>query len=158
MGNIIIPNIVLGFGMIMVIIPITTIIYSYVSQQETTNASSLQNLVKNVGCAVGTSSAGFFVSSYAQIHQTYLVDRLTMLNSAFTEKVSMMTASFMQLGHERAVAEQLALGKINHQLLQQSTLCAYMSSYKVYAIAAIVVLPLALILKKCNNNSEEKQG
>lgn len=145
MGNIVLPNIVLGIGMITVIIPITTIIYSYVSKQETTNASSLQNLVKNVGCAVGTSSAGFLVSRYAQIHQSYLVDRLTVLNSAFAEKISTMTATFMQHGHDIFTAQQMAQSNIYNQLLQQSTLCAYMTSYKVYAAAVIIILPLVLI-------------
>lgn len=83
MGSTILPNIVPGIGMISVVIPITTIIYSYVSKPETTNASSLQNIVKNVGCAVGTSSAGFLVSGYSQVHQSYLVDRLNELNSVF---------------------------------------------------------------------------
>ena len=70
---VIVPNIIVGFGLTTVIIPCTTLLYSMVSKQDMTNASSVQNLIKNVGCAVGTSSVGFLVSSYSQIYQSYLV-------------------------------------------------------------------------------------
>ena len=151
MGNVIIPNIILGIGMTTVIIPGTTIIYSYVRKEETTNASSLQNLVKNVGCAVGTSSVTVLVSRYTQIHQSHLVDRLSMLNSVFAEKVSALTNNFMQMGMDSISALNMAQGQMYHQLVQQSTLCAYMSAYKVYAIVTIIVLPLIFTLKPFKN-------
>ena len=72
LSNVIIPNIVLGMGMTTIIIPCTTLLFSMVSKEDMTNASSIQNLIKNVGCAVGTSSVGFLVSSYSQIYQSYL--------------------------------------------------------------------------------------
>lgn len=149
MGNVILPNIVLGIGMTSVIIPATTIIYSFVSKQEMTNASALQNLVKNVGCAVGTSSVGVLVSRYSQVHQTYLVDRLTMVNATFADRISEMTHAFMAVGNDLSTASQMAFGQIYNQLLQQSAMCAYMSSYKAYAVAMIVILPLVFFLKKC---------
>lgn len=155
MENIVLPNIVLGIGMITVIIPITTIIYSYVSKEETTNASSLQNLVKNVGCAVGTSSAGVFVSRFSQVHQSYLIDRLTLLNSTFSEKFTSLSATFIQHGHDVYTAQQMALSNIYNQLIQQSTICAYMTSYKTYAIIVVFVLPFVLILKKCICETEK---
>ena len=114
-----------------------------------TNASALQNLVKNVGCAVGTSSVGVLVSRYSQVHQTYLVDRLTMLNATFADRISEMTNAFMALGNDLSTAGQMAWGQIYSQLLQQSAMCAYMSSYKAYAIAMIIILPLVFFLKKC---------
>ena len=147
-SNVVIPTIILGFGMTMIIIPTTTIIFSNVSNQEMTNASSVQNLIKNVGCAVGTSSVGVLVSRYSQIHQVYLVDRLTMLNSAFAERVSALTANFIQAGHDTMTALNMAQIMIYKQLSQQATLCAFMSSYKIYALIMLIILPMVLLLKK----------
>ena len=150
MGNVVLPNIVLGIGMTSVIIPTTTIIFSYVAKNEMTNASALQNLVKNVGCAIGTSSVGVLVSRYSQVHQSHLVDKLTMTNPVFAEKIHVLSSNFMQLGHDFITAQQMALGNIYHQLIKQSMICAYMSAYKVYAFAVLFVLPLTFILKKYN--------
>jgi DHA2 family multidrug resistance protein len=150
MGNVILPNIVLGLGMTSVIIPVTTIIFSYVKNYEMTNASALQNLVKNVGCAIGTSSVGVLVSRYSQIYQSYLVDRLTMLNSTFAQRVSEMTSTFMSMGSDFVTAQHMAMGNIYKQLMMHSTISAYMNSYRIYALATMIVIPLVFILRKCN--------
>ena len=153
--NVIIPNIVLGFGMTSIIIPSTTLLFSRVSNQEMTNASSIQNLVKNVGCAVGTSSVGFLVSRYSQVYQSYLVDKLTPLNEVFYGKVMAMQAQFMQLGADMGTAIGMAQGKIYGQLIQQSTLCAFIMAYKIYAIIVLLLIPLAFILKAFNPTGEK---
>ena len=147
-NNVIIPNIVLGAGLTMVIIPTTTILFSTVKNTEMTNASSIQNLVKNVGCAVGTSSVGVFVSRFSQVHQTYLIDRLTVLNEAFAAKINVMTGTFMHLGHDLTTAQHMAHISIYQQLMQQATLSAFMTSYRTYALIIICVLPLVFLLRK----------
>ena len=152
--NVIIPNIVLGVGMTSIIIPGTTLLFATVSKQEMTNASSIQNLIKNVGCAVGTSSVGFLVSSYSQVYQSYLVDKLTPLNEVFYGKVAVMQAQFMNMGMDYGTALGAVQGKIYGQLVQQSTLCAFINAYKIYAIAIVVLIPLVLILKKFNPQNE----
>ena len=138
--------------MTTVIIPATMIIFSYVKNNEMTNASAIQNLVKNVGCAVGTSSVGVLVARYSQVYQSYLVDRLNSLNTTFSERVADMTATFMGLGHEFFEAQQMALINLYKQLMLQSTISAYMNAYRVYALAVLIVIPLVFVLKKCNHN------
>ena len=147
-NNVTIPNIVVGFGLTTVIIPCTTLLFSNVEKQGMTNAASIQNLIKNVGCAVGTSSVGFLVSSYSQIYQSYLVDKMTMLNGAFAHKVEMIASSFIAMGHDTGTALGMAQGKIYGQLIQQSTLCAFINAYKIYAVLILILIPMVFLLKK----------
>ena len=115
LSNVIIPNIVLGIGMTSIIIPSTTLLFSTVSKEEMTNASSIQNLIKNVGCAVGTSSVGFLVSNYSQVYQHYLVDKLTPLNEVFYGKVMAMQAQFER--QLRELADASIISYINSNFL-----------------------------------------
>ena len=148
LNNVIIPNIVLGMGMTTVIIPCTTLLFSRVSNKEMTNASSIQNLVKNVGCAVGTSSVGFLVSSYSQIYQSYLVDKMSFLHTPFATNVSALASKFSQMGYDVITATGMAQAKIYGMLIQQSTLCAFINAYKIYAILILLMIPFVFILKK----------
>ena len=125
-----------------------------VNKEEMTNAASIQNLIKNVGCAVGTSSVGFLVSSYSQIYQSYLVDRMTLLNSSFSGAVANMSAKFMQIGFDPNTAIGAAQGKLYGQLIQQSTLCAFMNAYRIYAVLILVLIPLVFLLKRVNYKPE----
>ena len=149
-NNVLIPNIILGFGMTCVIIPCTTLLYSRVDKQEMTNAASIQNLVKNVGCAVGTSSVGFLVSSYSQIYQTYLVDRMTVLNTSFSNAVSSLASQFVKIGYDIGTATGMAEGKLYGMLVQQATLCSFMNAYKIYALLILILIPLVFLLKRFN--------
>ena len=120
-----------------------------------TNAASIQNLVKNVGCAVGTSSVGFLVSSYSQIYQSYLVDKMVMLQGPFAEKVSAMSNLFMQMGHDSVTSIGMAQGKLYGLLIQQSTLCSFMNAYRIYAILILLLIPLVFVLKRFNPEKSE---
>ena len=146
-ANIVIPNILLGVGMTIIIVSATTVIFSTIPKEGMTNASSLQNLIKNVGCAIGTSSVGVLVSRYGQIHQSHLIDHLTVLNNNFAERIETLTVQFMQMGQDITTATQYAYGIIYKQLMQQVNLSAFMSSYKVYALVIIMIIPLAVLLK-----------
>lgn len=153
-NNVMIPNTIVGFGLTTTIIPCTTLLFSRVSKQDMTNAASLQNLIKNVGCAVGTSSVGFLVSSYSQIYQSYLIDRLTMLNSVFSNTVANISANFTNMGIDAGTAIGMAQGKIYGMLVQQSTLCAFMNAYRIYAILILILIPFVFVLKKFNPEEE----
>jgi DHA2 family multidrug resistance protein len=146
--NVVLPNILIGIGSTFIIIPSITITFSKVSSEGMTNASCLQNLTKNVLSAIGTSSVGVFVSSYSQIHQTYLVDRLTLLNNNFSERISFLVSTFMQTGMDRVTAEVAANSMIYKQLIQQSMLSAYISTYRTYALLVLIVIPLLILLSK----------
>lgn len=151
-SNVVIPNIVLGLGMSSVIIPCTTLVFSRVSKAEMTNAASLQNLVKNVGCAIGTSSVGFLVSSYSQTYQSYLVDKMNFLYAPFAAKVSALAAQFSHLGYDINTAIGMAQVKIYQQLAQQSMLCAYLNSYKIYAAMIVLLIPVVCFIKSYSPN------
>ena len=77
---------------------------------------------------------------------------MTALNSSFAAKLGAMTSTFMQMGHDIITAQQMAHISMYKQLLQQSTLCAFMSAYRTYAIIVILVLPLVFLLKKVKYN------
>src|SRR5574344_193552 len=152
--NVVVPNIVLGVGLSISITGLTTLIFANVNNEEMTNASGLQNLLKNVGGAVGTSFVGVMVSRFSQIRQHYLVDNLSQLNPVFQQKVHALTVAFSQSASS-VVAQQKANYLIYSNMIKQSYLCAYMDSYRTYALIIIIILPFLFILKKINNKKED---
>ena len=55
------------------------------------------------------------------------------------------------MGMDSVSALHMAYGQIYHQLVQQSMLCAYMSSYKVYALVILIILPLVFTMIPVKN-------
>ena len=152
MMSIIIPNFIFGFSVGMTITVLTTASMETISNAKMTNASGVQNLIKNLGAAIGTSLVATMVSRYSQAFQHNLVEFLNPQNSVFSEKLVALTSYFAQYD-VYAVAYQKAHGMLYNQLVQQSTLCAYMETFRVWGIISLLCLPLLFLdgkQKKCN--------
>ncbi len=148
--NIAIPNFLFGLGMVMAIVPLIEMSCRTLRNDQLTNASGIQNLIKNVGAAIGTSLVTTCVSRFAQTHQYMMVGKLTELNPAFSERFHAMTATFAN-SMDITSASEKAAGMLYNQLLQQSTLWAYIDTFRIFAIAAFMIIPLLLFLHKKKN-------
>lgn len=151
--SIAIPNLLYGVGMSLALIPIIGLSCNTLSNAQMTNASGLQNLVKNIGGAIGTSVAATMLSRFAQVHQHNLVEHLSPLNNIFIEKINILTANFSQYT-DVITANYMAHTMLYKQLLQQSSLKSFVSVFTVFAIASFVIIPLLLFLsnKKTTQN------
>ena len=113
---------------------------------EMSNASGLQNFIKTIGGAVGTSLVATFISRFSQTHQNMLVDTLTETNDVFLERLSAFTANFAQYT-DLSTAGNMAQTMIYNQLLQQSRLWAYIDSFRLYAIGGLLLIIIIFIMK-----------
>ena len=147
MMNIVIPNFVFGLGLVFTMMPITTLSCITLRDDQMTNASGLQNLLKTIGGAIGTSLVATMISRFSQVHQNGLVKSLTDLNNVYADRINSYAASFIHQAGDMMNATYMAGKMLYNQLIQQSTLCAYMTTFKVFAIACFILIPLMFILK-----------
>jgi DHA2 family multidrug resistance protein len=146
--NIAIPNFIFGMGLVFSFMPITTLSCITLKNDQMTNASGLQNLLKTIGGAVGTSLVATMISRFSQVHQNGLVKSMTELNPVFAERLQTYAGSFVSSAGDMATATQMAGKMLYNQLIQQSTLCAYMTTFKIFAIACACLIPFLLLLRE----------
>ncbi len=72
LGNIGFPNFLFGLGMVMAMVPLVELSCRTLRNEQLTNASGVQNLLKNVGAAVGTSLVTTCISRFGQMHQNMI--------------------------------------------------------------------------------------
>lgn len=147
MSNIIWPNILCGFAFSLIMIPLMTIAFVTLKNSQMTNATGVFNLAKSVGGAIGTSAVATMVSRMSQVHQTHLIRNLTYANDGYLEKFNALQASFSTLSGN-ALAGIKANAIIYKQLIQQSTLMAYMDCFKIYAALLVALIPLIFLFQK----------
>ncbi len=144
--NIAVPNFLFGIGLGLAMIPIITLSVATIRNDQMTNASGLQNLMKNIGGAFGTSIVATLLSRGAQKHQFMLIQHLTDTTQTYTERVQAYASAFMT-----STDPQTALYMGQHTayqlLMQQANLAAFIDAFRIFAIAGIVIIPLILLLK-----------
>lgn len=94
LSTIALPNILYGSGLFLALTPLIPLSCSTIKNENMTNATGLQNLVKNIGGAIGTSVATTMVARYAQVHQNMMTNHLHETNNVFVERVETLAASF----------------------------------------------------------------
>ncbi|MBQ4647245.1 MAG: DHA2 family efflux MFS transporter permease subunit [Candidatus Gastranaerophilales bacterium] len=144
--NIAIPNFIMGIAMSMCMIPIITLSTATLTQSQMTNASGVQNLLKNLGGAIGTSIVTTLISRKAQAHQTFLVDNMTMLNDNFAQRFHAYQAQF-QAGLDSINAGNMANTMLYKQMLQQANMGAFRDTFEFCAIACVIIIPLVFLIK-----------
>lgn len=146
-SSIAIPNVMFGMGMGLAMVPLIPFSCKTISAEEMSNASGLQNFIKTIGGAVGTSLVATFVSRFSQMHQNMLTYTLTETNDNFLTRLHAYTANFMQYT-DSSTAAYMGEKLIYTQLLQQSRLWAYIDTFRIYAVACLFIIALIYIMRK----------
>lgn len=153
MINIIIPNFIFGMGMGFCIISLSTISVVTLKNNQMTNATGIQALLKNIGGAVGMSIVATMLSRFAQMHQFSMVGYLNPMNPAFQTKVSTMTYAFAKYSHislAQAKANYLMYG----ELLKQSSLWAFMDAFRIFGLICFLIIPILFFMKPSGGKSD----
>ncbi len=145
--NIMIPNCLMGFGLGLAMIPIINLSMETLSNQQMTNAAGLQNLFKNIGGAIGTSLVATFLTRFAQAHQFMMVGNLSDLNPVFAQRVQATTAALSQYTSVD-MAHHMAEYSLYGALIKQSTLWAFMDSFRIFGLLCFALIPLLFLFKK----------
>ncbi len=137
------PRVALGFGMGMTFIPLTTLTLSHIPKEQMTEATSLYNLLRNLGGSVGIAFTTTMLSRRAQFHQTRLVEHLSPFDPAYSiahNKTAMMLGS-------KGLLSSGADGLMYRELVRQSTTLAFTDAFLIICILILSVLPLVLIMQ-----------
>lgn len=150
-----VPNILYGLGMALAMIPLITLSCKNIPAEKMSNASGLQNFIKTIGGAVGTSLVATFISRFSQTHQNMLIHSLSETNNIFAQRIEIYTSQFAQMT-DISTASQMAHSVIYNQLLQQSRLWAFIDSFRIFAVAGIFILILIFAMRSGNKNRIEE--
>ena len=145
--NIMLPNCLMGFGLGLSMVPIINLSMETLSNQQMTNAAGLQNLFKNIGGAIGTSLVATMLTRFSQVHQYMMVGKLSELNPAFIERFQSTTGALMQYTSVDA-AQHMAGYSLYGTLIKQSTLWAFMDSFRIFGVLCFALIPLLFLFKK----------
>lgn len=154
MINIIIPNFIFGMGMGFSMIALSTLAITTLKNEQMTNATGLQNLLKNIGGAIGMSVVATFLSRFSQMHQSNMVGYLNGLNHVFNAKVAAMTGMLSKYMHI-TVAQHKAYYLMYVDLLRQSSLWAFMDAFRFFGLVCIIVSPLVFFMDKAKPHTSD---
>jgi DHA2 family multidrug resistance protein len=138
------PRVALGFGMGMTFIPLTTLTLSHIPREHMTEATSLYNLLRNLGGSVGIAFTTTILSRRAQLHQTRLVEHLSPFDPSYQIARDRMGEMLVQKGQPAAGSD----GLLYRELVRQSTTLAFADAFLIICLLILCMLPLVFLMQR----------
>jgi DHA2 family multidrug resistance protein len=146
-SSIIWPNIISGFAMGFIFVPLTTMALGTLRNEQMGNASGVFNLMRNTGGSIGIAIVTTLLARGAQVHQAALVSHLTPYDPAFQERTKQLAQAFAA-GGGSAVATQQAYSGIYGTLVRQATLLSYIDVFRVLSFLCLICIPASLLFER----------
>ncbi|MCY1352224.1 drug resistance MFS transporter, drug:H+ antiporter-2 (14 Spanner) (DHA2) family [compost metagenome] len=132
-------QIIRALGQPLVMVTVSLIATAYIQPQDAGSASSLFNILRNLGGAIGIALLATLLDARAKVYFDYLRESLVPSNPQVAERLALLT--------EKLGSEQAALGKLSEIAHQQASIMAYNDAFHFIGIALGVSM-LAVLLTR----------
>jgi DHA2 family multidrug resistance protein len=141
------PQMIQGSAMAFLFIPLMAVSMSAISKEKMGNATSIYNLMRNIGGSFGIATMTTFLARRSQIHQNQMVSHI----SAFDHTAQMMwrgmTQWFQLHGSNAVIAQRKAIGAMYGMLQQQAMMLSFVEAFWVMGVIFLAMTPLLLLLR-----------
>jgi DHA2 family multidrug resistance protein len=143
-----------ALGLAFLFVPINTTAYSSLPREKNNAASGLMNLARNIGGSVGISVVTTLLARRAQFHQVRLTENLSATNPQFQSTLRGLTGTFSGGGAGPGTAQQHAYAMIQANVIQQSTMLAYIDNFWLLGVVIGCLIPCVFLIKKVKPGGE----
>jgi len=137
-----------GVGQMLAMMPLNQASMAAVSREEAGDAAGLYNMARNLGGSVGLALLGVYIDRRNAFHDAIIRDSVTANSVIGQDHIAATSASFLAQSGDKAYAGMQAFGQLAGQMQQQAAVITYSETFHVLAVALLLVVPLALFLRK----------
>jgi DHA2 family multidrug resistance protein len=144
MPNIVWPNVINGFAMGFIFVPLTTTATGTLSREQMGNAAGIYSLMRNLGGGLGISAVTTLLARGAQQHQAVMVSHLTPYDPAFQQRMQQLQGVF----GSSPQGVQKAYAAVYGVLVRQANLLAFVDNFRLLTFVCLACIPLVFLLRR----------
>ncbi len=142
------PQLLQGTSMGLLFVPLTTITNGPIPKEQMGNATSLFNLMRNIGASIGIASVTTIVARHSQAHTNDLARHVTPYDPAAVAMINSIKSGLIASGADPVTAAHQAYAAAFGIVQRHAAMLAYLDAFFLLAVMFVAVLPLILIMKK----------
>jgi MFS transporter, DHA2 family, multidrug resistance protein len=135
-------------GLPLIFIPISTLAYVGMRQQDNNQVSGISNFVRNLGGAIGVSFLVSYLTRHQQISRVDLVSHLQRGNVFFDRFMSGLQQSAALTGGVASNSSQHALAQLQQLVDAQASVLAFISAFFVLGVIVAFLIPLPFLMNR----------
>jgi MFS transporter, DHA2 family, multidrug resistance protein len=136
-----------GIALSFLFIPLMALAMARISPENMGNATSIFNLMRNIGGSVGIAVMTTFLARRTQLHQNHLVEHISAGDVKTLRLLEGLRANFMARGSDSVTASRKALAATYVLVQQHASMLAFVEAFWVMAVLFLLMLPFLLLLQ-----------
>ena len=142
------PQFIQGAALAMLFVPLTTATMDPIPKEEMGNATSMFNLMRNLGGSFGIAAATTYLFRRQQYHTNQLGARVTAFSPAARAMSRSVAANMVAHGSDPVTAVRQAYVATWGLIERQASMLSFVDTFLAMGIVFLLVLPLLLAMKR----------
>jgi len=141
------PQVVQGIALSFLFVPLMTLSMAGIAKEKMGNATSIFNLMRNIGGSVGIAIMTTFLARRTQMHQSRLAEHITAGSGPTYRMLHEMQAYFVSKGYDHYTAYRKALGALYGMVQQQASMISFVEAFWIMGVVFLMMLPMLALLR-----------
>jgi len=142
------PQLLQGAGLALLFVPLTTVSMATISPQRMGYATSLFNLMRNIGGGIGIAVTGTMLARRRQAYGALLGEHVTAFDPATTGVLEQLKAGFMARGADVVTATSQAYAALYGMIQRQAAMVSFVTIFRLLGLLFLVMIPLVMIMRR----------
>ena len=142
------PLMLQGAGLGLIFVPLTTVTNDPIPRERMGNATSIFNLMRNIGSSVGISSVEALQFRRMQAHINILGQHVSATSAQTQAVLGGLRQTFMARGADAVTADHQAHGALWGMVQQQAAMLSYNDVFRFLGGMFLIMLPLLFLMEK----------
>jgi DHA2 family multidrug resistance protein len=142
------PQVLQGLGLSLLFVPLTTVSMATIEPQRMGYATSLFNLMRNIGGSIGIAVTGTMVARRRQAFGSLLGEHVTIFDPTTSQVLAQLKAAFFARSGDIVAATNQAYVVLNGMVQRQAAMVSFVMLFRALGILFFVMLPLVLLMRK----------
>lgn len=142
------PQLIQGASFALLFVPLTTITMDPIPNETMGNATSIFNLMRNVGGSAGIAVGQTLLVRGRQRYVNILGAHISAYDTAVQERLRQLQSAFAARGADPVTAAERAQGALWGTVQKQAAILAFNRSFLIFGMIMLVLVPLGFVMRR----------
>jgi len=142
------PQFIQGAGLALLFVPLTTVSMATIAQERMGYATSMFNLMRNIGGSVGIAITATILQRQRVKIGSYMGENVSAFDTTTQTMLAQITGGLVAAGTDAATATQRAYAILNGMLFRQASMVSFVMLFRLLGGIFILMVPLVFIMRR----------
>jgi DHA2 family multidrug resistance protein len=142
------PQFIQGAGLALLFVPLTTVSMATISQERMGYATSLFNLMRNIGGSIGIAITATILQRQRVQIGSHMGEQVSAYDPTTQALLAQITNGLIAAGSDAVTATQRAYVILNGMLFRQASMVSFVMLFRLLGLVFLLMVPLVFIMRR----------